>query len=233
MANSSIYNALYGNNTLKGGAITKDLNNFMKLLNTKKEFLVLVFANLIVQLGITYYIMQKTNNPKINIWILFVFQLFIIYLITMIPMPPFLKFIVFCAFSYLFGLIFSPLKENIPQQLIIIAIQSALSIFGLMLASGVALIISGIKLTSNFGMSLFLLLLALIIGRLVLMLTSVTIFNKVLSFFSIMLFAVYVLYDTNIILQRNYYGDFITASMDYYLDILNLFVNLLDVFGDR
>ena len=233
MANSSIYNALYGNNSLKGGAITKDLNNFMKLLNTKKEFLVLVFANLIVQLGITYYIMQKTNNPKINIWILFVFQLFIIYLITMIPMPPFLKFIVFCAFSYLFGLIFSPLKENIPQQLIIIAIQSALSIFGLMLASGVALIISGIKLTSNFGMSLFLLLLALIIGRLVLMLTSVTIFNKVLSFFSIMLFAVYVLYDTNIILQRNYYGDFITASMDYYLDILNLFVNLLDVFGDR
>ena len=172
MANSSIYNALYGNNSLKGGAITKDLNNFMKLLNTKKEFLVLVFANLIVQLGITYYIMQ-------------------------------------------------------------IAIQSALSIFGLMLASGVALIISGIKLTSNFGMSLFLLLLALIIGRLVLMLTSVTIFNKVLSFFSIMLFAVYVLYDTNIILQRNYYGDFITASMDYYLDILNLFVNLLDVFGDR
>jgi FtsH-binding integral membrane protein len=51
--------------------------------------------------------------------------------------------------------------------------------------------------------------------------------NKFLSFFGIILFAAYVLYDTNIILQRNYSGDFITASMDYYLDILNLFSNFL------
>jgi FtsH-binding integral membrane protein len=41
------------------------------------------------------------------------------------------------------------------------------------------------------------------------------------------LFSLYVVYDTNVILQRNYNGGFIMASMDYYLDILNLFSNIL------
>ena len=42
-----------------------------------------------------------------------------------------------------------------------------------------------------------------------------------------MLFSVYIVYDTNNILQRDYGGDFITASLDYYLDIINIFSNLL------
>ena len=33
----------------------------------------------------------------------------------------------------------------------------------------------------------------------------------------------------NTILQRNYSGDFITASMDYYLDIINIFLDLLNL----
>jgi FtsH-binding integral membrane protein len=51
--------------------------------------------------------------------------------------------------------------------------------------------------------------------------------KKIAIIFSLLLFSVYVVYDTNSILQRNYYGDFITASLDYYLDILNIFANLL------
>ena len=51
--------------------------------------------------------------------------------------------------------------------------------------------------------------------------------KKIAIIFSLLLFSVYVIYDTNSILQRNYYGDFITASLDYYLDILNIFANLL------
>ena len=51
--------------------------------------------------------------------------------------------------------------------------------------------------------------------------------KRYLTIFSLMLFSVYIIYDTNTILQRNYFGDFITASLDYYLDIINIFVNLL------
>ena len=49
---------------------------------------------------------------------------------------------------------------------------------------------------------------------------------KTLSAIGIIIFSGYIVYDTNTVLQRNYYGDFITASLDYYLDILNIFSNL-------
>jgi FtsH-binding integral membrane protein len=52
---------------------------------------------------------------------------------------------------------------------------------------------------------------------------------KYLSVFTIFLFSVFIIYDTNIILQRDYSGDFITASIDYYLDILNIFINLINI----
>ena len=49
------------------------------------------------------------------------------------------------------------------------------------------------------------------------------------SMLNIIFFSVYIIYDTNSILQRNYYGDFITASLDYYLDIINIFINLINL----
>ena len=51
--------------------------------------------------------------------------------------------------------------------------------------------------------------------------------NKLLATVGTLVFSLYVLYDTHVILQRNYNGDFINASMGYYLDIINLFTNLL------
>jgi FtsH-binding integral membrane protein len=109
-----------------------------------------------------------------------------------------------------------------------IAIQGSLAVFGVMMAAGAALIAGGINLGYKFGAMLFWALLLLIIAQLVFVLgVKMNLAHKILSFLGIILFAVYVLYDTNQILQRNYYGDFITASMDYYLDILNLFTNIL------
>jgi FtsH-binding integral membrane protein len=104
-----------------------------------------------------------------------------------------------------------------------------MSVFGVFLAAGVAMLAGGINLGYKFGAILFWSLLALIVARLVFVLgANMNQANKVLSFIGIILFAVYVAYDTNIILQRNYSGDFITASMDYYLDILNLFTSFLN-----
>jgi len=196
MGRSSIYNRLFGSGSgsgsfLKGGSKI----NLLSLMYEKKEFLILVFSNLIAQLGITYYVMQKTNNPNISFWPLFFAQLIIIFVITLVPMPEFVKF---------------------------------LSVFGVFLAAGVAMLAGGINLGYKFGAILFWSLLALIVARLVFVLgTNMNQANKILSFIGIILFALYVAYDTNIILQRKYSGDFITASMDYYLDILNLFTSFL------
>ena len=210
--------------------------NGQKLVNLifkKKEFLILIFANLITQLGITYYVMQKTEKNPIGFWPLLIIQIVIIYVLVMVPMPPALKFLIFCAFYYTFGLVMSQLKDKYDEQMMEIALKGALSIFGLMLAVGVVLVGGGIHLGYKFGAFLFWTLLALIIAKLVNMLgPQLSTAKKVLSYVGLALFSLFVVYDTNQILSRNYNGDFITASMDYYLDILNLFTNLLNT-GDN
>ena len=238
MANSSIYNRLFNNNVLKGGKsgseISSKFNTFngpklWNLIYKKKEFLILVFANLIAQLGITYYVMNKTDNPEIGFWPLFFVQIIIIYVLIMVPMPPALKFIIFCIFSYTFGLAMSHLKEKYDPHMIELAILGALSIFGVMLSAGVVLVGFGQYLGYQFGAFLFWALLALIIAQLVNRLgPQLSAVKKMLAYIGLGLFSLFVVYDTNQILSRDYQGDFITASMDYYLDILNLFSNFLN-----
>jgi FtsH-binding integral membrane protein len=227
MGKSSIYKRIFGQDPMKGGA---KIGNLIKLMYEKKEFLILVFANLIAQLGITYYVMERTPEGMmdISIWPLFAAQLIIIFVMALVPMPDFVKFLLFCFFSYTFGLMLSVLKKKYNSDMINVAIQGALTVFAFMLAAGVALFAGGINLGYKFGAILFWSLLALIVARLVFVLgAKMNQAHKILSFIGIILFAVYVLYDTNKILQRDYYGDFITASMDYYLDILNLFTSFL------
>ena len=202
--------------------------NIVKRMYEKREFLVLVFSNLLAQLGITYYVMNKTNNPEINIFPLFLAQILIIVVFAFVKMPEFMKFALFGLFSYTFGLMLSRYKKIYNPDTINAAIQGAMSVFGVMLATGVVLTAGGIRLGYKFGAFLFWSLLLLIIFRLIFVLgANMSQAHKVLSFVGIVLFAIYVVYDTNVILQRNYNGGFITASMDYYLDILNLYSSLL------
>ena len=53
------------------------------------------------------------------------------------------------------------------------------------------------------------------------------IYHKIIAIFGLVIFSMYIIYDTNQILQRSYDNDFITASLDYYLDIINIFNNLI------
>lgn len=50
---------------------------------------------------------------------------------------------------------------------------------------------------------------------------------KAVLVIGITLFSVYVAYDTNVILQKEYTGDFIAASISMYLDILNIFTEMI------
>jgi protein lifeguard len=199
-----------------------------QLINSKKQFFVLLFSNLLVQLGITYWFMERTTTIK-NKWPLIIAVFIILFIMLLVPLPKIVKFLLFCVFSSIFGILFSTLKQTNGQQLIDLAIKSALSIFGFMFVIGILLITSGINITGPLGPILFWSLLALIIARLVFVSgLNMPNSNKYLSYIGILIFSIYIVYDTNIILQRNYSGDFIEASMDYYLDIINLFTNSLD-----
>ena len=230
MVNSSLYNLLYKGGQNGGSKIKKTFSNFSSLLNGKKELMIMIFANLITQLGITYYVMNNTKNETkgIKYWILVISTFIIIYFLALVPMPSWLKFILFSVFSYIWGILLASFKLRINDDgLINMAILGSMGIFAIMFLIGAFLLATGIALGYQTGLFLIVLLLALLIAQLFSLFHKSTMLVKSIAAIGILIFSCYIIYDTNTILQRNYYGDFITASLDYYLDILNIFTKLV------
>ena len=225
---STLGGSTLGGSNMLGGST----QSFINLLNDKKQFLIYVFANLIVQLGITYYVMMNYNikNTTLSNVLLFISQIIMIVVLALVPMPAWMKFIIFTAFSTSFGIMLSSLKTQVDSNIMQTAILGTMGIFASMFGAGLGLILFGVKLGSQFGFALFCALLLLIISTIVIkLLGAYSTMTKGLSIVSLLLFSLFILYDTNNILQRDYYGDFVTASLDYYLDILNVFVNLVNL----
>lgn len=201
----------------------------------KRAFLARVFITLFVQLCITYYVMNRKTNPDANIVVLFIALIAIVIILSYVPLPEPAKLALFTIFSYLFGLSFFKLKEDpdYNSETINVAIQGAASVFLSMIVVGIALLAGGIRLGYKFGLALFFSLIALIIARLVFYVTARTEgtqtrmsdVRRVFSAVGILVFAVYVLYTTNRILQKDYREHYVTASLSYYLDFINLFSN--------
>ena len=232
MVNSSLYNLLYKGGQSGGTKIKSSFSNFSSLLNEKKGLMIMVFANLITQLGITYYVMTNTkvteeDNHNLKHFLLIISTFVIVYFLAVVPMPSWLKFIVFSLFSYVWGILLASFKLKInDNDLINMSMLGTIGIFAVMFLIGVFLLVTGIQLGLKTGFILFVSLLVLIIAQIFNLFYRSTILVKILAAIGIVIFSGYVIYDTNTILQRNYYGDFITASLDYYLDILNIFVKL-------
>lgn len=198
----------------------------------KRAFLARVFLTLFVQLCITYYVMNRKTNPDANIIVLFIALIAIVFILSAVPLPESVKLLLFTIFSYLFGLVFSKFKEDpdYNSESINVAIMGAASVFLSMMVVGIVLLAGGIRLGYKFGLLLFFSLLALIIARLVFYVTAVSgsgpkmsDIRKAFSAVGIVIFALYVLYTTNRILQKNYMDNYISASLSYYLDFINLF----------
>lgn len=217
-----------------------NLTQLFKLISEKKGFFALILATLVSQLYITYYVSEnikiededeKNNNTvKFNSKLIgaYIAAFVLILILAFISMPPWLKFILFSLFSCAFGVILGYRKSGVDPAIIKSALVGTGSIFVAMFAFGLALIASGIKLGLRFGLGLFFALLFLIIISIVqFFIVESSFLKKIIVIGSLMVFSLYIMYDTNSILQRNYNGDFITASLDYYLDIIYIFNGLL------
>ena len=64
-ARSNLARTFFGGKSKTGGSkpsiFKTNLSDLFNLITSKKEFFIMIFANLIVQIGITYYVMEKTN----------------------------------------------------------------------------------------------------------------------------------------------------------------------------
>ena len=231
MVNSSTYNLLFNR---KIGGLNKRID-FFKLLNEKKAFLTKTFGNLIFQLLVTFIIAFRVKSPdllenNLYFWGLIITTFIIIFLLAMVSMPPIMKFILFTIFSISWGLLLSKIKEQTSPEIIKSALLGVISIFIAMLTVGLLITSMGITMSPKLGFILLVALLLLIIVSIVSMfMKSYDTYHKAISVFALVLFSIFIIYDTNTILQRNYLGDFITASIDYYLDILNIFINLINI----
>ena len=209
-----------------------NLQEIISLFNDKKVFLLKIFSNLIFQILVTFIIAFKINTNIIDnnvTFILLLLVLFaIIFILSVIPMHPLLKFILFTLFSAITGILLSKVKKYTSKDIIKTSLLGVLGIFVSMFLFGVLLVIFGIHLGYKFGLILLYSLLILIIINIVsFFMNKFNIIHKILAIIGLIIFSIYIIYDTNQILQRTNNDDYITASLDYYLDIINLFNNLV------
>lgn len=195
------------------------------LIVKNHAFLEKIFINLIVQLAITYYVLENYPVPT-NKWpyIIGIFALLMVIIGT--DLPYWAKAIVFAGFSYTFGRLLARYKEKYGEDAVKGGVAGALGVFGIMFLVGAVVPVLG----NNFGLGMFIALLGLLIAKIInwFFVKSGSL-KKILAGLGIGVFGLYIMYDTNNILKRaDYYqGDYITASMDYYLDIINLFGNIM------
>ena len=217
-----------------------NLSQLFKLISEKRGYFFLIIMTILFQLSITYFVSENVNikddedkdgkKRDTNFYLALIAVIVMTLILSFINMPIWLKFILFSLISTAYGVIVSYRKFGIDPNIVKSALVGTGSIFVFMFAFGVALITSGIKLGLTFGLGLFFALLFLTIISIVqFFIVESSFLKKIIVIGSLMLFSLYIMFDTNSILQRSYNGDFITASLDYYLDIINIFISLLNV----
>ena len=209
-----------------------DPKKLFDIMNKKKVFLLQIFTNLIFQILVTFVIFYNVKidiiNNNLSLILLVLLQFGIIFIFSFLEIPVFFKFLLMTLFSVIWGLILIGLKNHVSPEVIRTAIFGTLGIFIGIFLFGLLLVAFGVYLDYRFGFVLLGLLLLLIITTIVLrLMNKYHGFHKGIAVISIILFSFFIIYDTNNILYNDT-NDVIGASMDYYLDIMNIFINIVN-----
>lgn len=198
----------------------------MSNLQKKIPFMAGVFGHLIFQIFVAYRAAEATSGnaymkdiARSNALLLGIVGLALVLLLSLVRLPIPIKVAIFSILAYISGMAL----HNVPnlQE----ALLEVVGIFIGMLVAGIFTVQMGYKL-DILGQILFFSLLTILIARVIntyVRRTRVGEKNSLVpSRILTILFALFVVYDTNKILQRNYSGNFVNASLDYFLDIFNL-----------
>ncbi len=185
-------------------------------IQNKVPFMSSVFGHLIFQMFIMFRALEATvNNASLNEFAtnnnLFLtlgnLGLFMALIFIKMGLP--YKVALFTLVSFTTGMLMHKI-EDMKEALL-----ETIAIFVAMLFAGIATVKLGYDL-STLGIVLIFSLIALIFARVL------SPGKKKYTKITTLIFALFVVYDTNKILQRNYSGDFVNASLDYFVDIINL-----------
>lgn len=214
-----------------------DIKNFNKLVKSKQTLLKCIFSTLIAQMLVTtivVYILYKFNRIHIALnlltfLIVLGINIYLIFLMIGKNISFDTRVLYFTIFSVLNGLIVGSFTKFFSPTDIKIALISVLVTFVLFFIFGALSVMLKIDL-SWLGILLFICLVALIIRYLIMFIYPVK--KKtymMINTFGIVLFSLFIMYDTNKILLRykNSGVDCVRGALDYYLDLINLFIRFL------
>jgi len=214
------------------------LKDFSTLVRSKKDLLVCIFVTLIIQISISFATMKFDKEHHmlgkrgglLQSVILLIIMIALIFAMGRPNTSFHMKQILFAIFSIVVGLILSQVTYIINDPAIVEAsVIATLVNLGLMLLLGIIIVYFKYDL-EWIGSFLFIALLVIVVTRLLSLFSKDSKeINKKISMVSVIIFSLYILYDTNTILLRykNNTSNCISGSLDYYLDIWNLFSNYL------
>ena len=199
------------------------------------EFITGVFINLILQiiisyLSLLYFEKQRifiTNTEFVGALILSIILIISIFLIKSITT----KFLLFCSLSIIVGLLLTNRIDKNNEEEVKMAEKSAIisiELFLAMIIYALFLYLIKFKFPSIFGIYLFIFLVIITITIFIISIKNkYEMYYKQFAYIIIYIFGVFIVYDTlNILYEKNIKelnNDFILASLDYFLDILNVF----------
>lgn len=207
--------------------------DFGKLLMRRKGFLAQVYLLMAVQLAITagtVHLMRKNQAAYEKVkkfWLLwFLVTIALVVVIVWVDLPMSVKLVAFTTLSVLLGMNMLAASRAVPLEAIRGALLSIIGVFIAMTVVGFSLAATGINI-GFMGFALLMALIALIIAWLVIGFVGVSSAGlKVMFTLGVVLFSIFVAYDTNALLLDQNRG-VVDGALGLYLDIINLFGNLL------
>lgn len=211
------------------------------LLRAKGGFLSKTISLFVGQLLITYAVFHFLGQSKrfeewvkanrvLYILISVITPIILIVFLAFFTMSIPVKLVLFTLFSLVIGFSLAYLKRIVPDEIIRASLLGTLAIFVSMFVIGILLTMMGYNLWW-LGVLLFICLIGAIITSIVFVVIDPS--KKAIRIKAaiiLVLFALFIMYDTNQILQRDYLGDFVTAAIDYYLDVINIVVNFVQYY---
>ena len=227
------------------------LSNFTTLMRNKKELLNCIFFTLLTQITLTIVFIKIFNLTEytthilelyktstmfsIVVFLFFIGSIFLIYAMIVTKLSYFQKYVIFTIFSLIEAFFLHIILSVYSDDTIQFAFYSTIAIFVSLFIFGLFVVYLGYDL-SWLGIILFLSLFMLIIVSLITMVVgNYTAYQKVFASVSLVIFLLYIIYDTNkILLKYQNTTDFcIIGALDYYLDILNIFLDVLQLSSNK
>ena len=203
------------------------------MVDIKKVYLILSGTIFLTIIGLVYGITNIDlfyNNSELtlNYWLAVIMEF--VLLIVFIFTPKEIKKWILMLFVFFSGLTLSPtIYLFISHDLLNIVLFAFILTFVLF----VLLSIFAMKTERDFsglGNILMIILLVVIIAGIINLFLKLSILNLIISVVLAVLFSVFVIYDTQRIINDNIADEY-DAVIELYLDILNLFVSLLNILG--